>query len=435
MEFLKKNKMVIITIIIVFSIIIVVVFSNLNLTASNLTASNLAGSNLANLQLITSKLTASKLAGSQLTASKLAGSQLAGSQLADLNLAGSNLVASNLAGSQLTASKLAGSQLAGSQLADLNLAGSNLVASNLAGSQLYASNLTGSNLTASNLAASNLVNSQLYASNLTESNLTASNLAASQLAALQLARLKLDGLNILLWLDATDSQNMILSGNQVTTWKDKSGLNNHMINPPGWPISAPLTNGSFKINNLNVLDFRGNKFLVNDNSSLSISTNYTIFIVCYKPVALNISSSDDFERIISSSSGSYLFIGSRSDIYTVFTGTGPRFTNVNPSTPNKLITSPSLLGLTNNNNNNGLIPYFNGFQLDPKTSLTSTFNGIFIGSSNGPTQFMNGYIGEIIIYQEILSTEQRHKIESYLAWKWGLQPNLPDDHPYKSVQF
>jgi hypothetical protein len=43
-----------------------------------------------------------------------------------------------------------------------------------------------------------------------------------------------------------------------------------------------------------------------------------------------------------------------------------------------------------------------------------------------------GSIGEIVITNDNLSnTTQR--IEGYLAWKWGLQGNLPSNHPYKSA--
>jgi hypothetical protein len=39
----------------------------------------------------------------------------------------------------------------------------------------------------------------------------------------------------------------------------------------------------------------------------------------------------------------------------------------------------------------------------------------------------------MIIYNSILSTPQREQVEGYLAWKWGLQVNLPPGHPYKNT--
>jgi hypothetical protein len=42
-----------------------------------------------------------------------------------------------------------------------------------------------------------------------------------------------------------------------------------------------------------------------------------------------------------------------------------------------------------------------------------------------------GQLHELIIYSTTLSLFQRQPVEGYLAWKWGLQANLPGNHPYK----
>lgn len=42
----------------------------------------------------------------------------------------------------------------------------------------------------------------------------------------------------------------------------------------------------------------------------------------------------------------------------------------------------------------------------------------------------NGYISEVIVYTTPLTTTQRQQVEGYLAWKWGLQANLPSTHPW-----
>jgi hypothetical protein len=38
---------------------------------------------------------------------------------------------------------------------------------------------------------------------------------------------------------------------------------------------------------------------------------------------------------------------------------------------------------------------------------------------------------EILIFTGDMSTDDRQTVEGYLAWKWGLQGNLPTAHPYK----
>jgi hypothetical protein len=46
--------------------------------------------------------------------------------------------------------------------------------------------------------------------------------------------------------------------------------------------------------------------------------------------------------------------------------------------------------------------------------------------------FVNADIGEIVI-SSVQSDVNRQKLEGYLAWKWGLQGNLPAGHPYKAT--
>ena len=39
-------------------------------------------------------------------------------------------------------------------------------------------------------------------------------------------------------------------------------------------------------------------------------------------------------------------------------------------------------------------------------------------------------LGEMLLFNTNLTTTQRQQIEGYLAWKWGLQSNLPVGHPF-----
>lgn len=66
-------------------------------------------------------------------------------------------------------------------------------------------------------------------------------------------------------------------------------------------------------------------------------------------------------------------------------------------------------------------------------TFSSNLSG-FIGKNVlGSTSydFMYGSIGEIVIATEISQANQQ-KLEGYLAWRWGLEGNLPNDHPYKN---
>jgi hypothetical protein len=54
-------------------------------------------------------------------------------------------------------------------------------------------------------------------------------------------------------------------------------------------------------------------------------------------------------------------------------------------------------------------------------------------SPSGDTPYTNCDLGEIVMLTGTPSTDIRQRIEGYLAHKWGLTANLPNDHPYKTV--
>jgi hypothetical protein len=80
-------------------------------------------------------------------------------------------------------------------------------------------------------------------------------------------------------------------------------------------------------------------------------------------------------------------------------------------------------------NGSTLLTAFNG-SFGSSSSITGTINIDEIFLSYTANQ-MNGQFGETVI---IPSSDEDlgQKIESYLAWKWGLVSDLPSDHPYKT---
>jgi hypothetical protein len=68
-------------------------------------------------------------------------------------------------------------------------------------------------------------------------------------------------------------------------------------------------------------------------------------------------------------------------------------------------------------------------------SATFSGNGTFTvgaGFTDNRNKF-NGSIYEIIVFSSTLSANDRQRVEGYLAWKWGLQNNLPSTHPYRKI--
>jgi len=68
----------------------------------------------------------------------------------------------------------------------------------------------------------------------------------------------------------------------------------------------------------------------------------------------------------------------------------------------------------------------------------NSFTAFAAGSQTG-VLFLNGlpsgaydYVqfGDFLHFNKSLTTTERQQVEGYLAWKWGLNGNLPSTHPY-----
>ena len=53
------------------------------------------------------------------------------------------------------------------------------------------------------------------------------------------------------------------------------------------------------------------------------------------------------------------------------------------------------------------------------TNLTFAASTVVVGASPSVSDFMAGYIGEMLIYNSVLSTANRQSVESYLRSRWG----------------
>jgi hypothetical protein len=61
--------------------------------------------------------------------------------------------------------------------------------------------------------------------------------------------------------------------------------------------------------------------------------------------------------------------------------------------------------------------------------------GLGIGANYSGDYDIGGtyQIYELLLYDSYLTQTDQQKVEGYLAWKWGMQGNLPSDHPYKNA--
>ena len=231
-----------------------------------------------------------------------------------------------------------------------------------------------------------------------------------------------------LWLDGADrsSASMTFTGNTVNAWKDKSG-NGYNFTQASYSTSLPplsnLTTGTG-------VSFGSLQGLV--NILYPFPTTYTIFCV-----ANQTTNSATYQYILHSpyNADFTIFFGSSNGNFTTYAGSASAWNDTTANSPTSAIATTtntaSLLCCTNNGTS--LIPYFNGTALTTKTGTNAIATGLILGdgSTASTRQPWLGIIGEIIIYNAVLSTEQRQKVEGYLAGKWRLQNLLPSTHPYK----
>ena len=217
-----------------------------------------------------------------------------------------------------------------------------------------------------------------------------------------------------LWLDATDplaNGSLLTNGTPITTWYDKSG---NLNNATGL-VSPFYANYSIVFNGDSSLD-----------TTLTARPAYeTIFVVFLVAAPL----SDSFMMVGSNSqAGRGLRIYNNSLGYNV-SGVGG-YSNTDGGIVRAITTLVS--GTISGGPDNGVgTTFINGGKYISQSQVFTTYGeGLTrIGGGNG-SDFFNGTISEVLIYNRALSTSERQRVEGYLAWKWRINSSLPSTHNY-----
>jgi hypothetical protein len=233
-------------------------------------------------------------------------------------------------------------------------------------------------------------------------------------------------------LDAGDTTTILRSGSGVTQWLDKASSLIFAASPTLPTISTRSYNGFFPI------QFSGSSFLLNSSLSYNLNSRSAFMIVGETVSQNNVGflsfaiSGTDFnsQSAMAFESG---FKASNQMLQLVLAfGNGGFAATVPGSTATPF-------GLYNDTFGSGSeIIYYNGSQAATASTATTfgTSTGLRLGarlSGGSVSNYLNGVIGEVILYNRPVSTSERQQIEGYLAWKWGLQGSLPTGHPYKSL--
>ena len=233
--------------------------------------------------------------------------------------------------------------------------------------------------------------------------------------------------SMMLWLDAADPTTFTYTtGSNVATWSDKSGR--------GFNASAPSGNNPVYNSSLSRVQFNGTStFMSNLSYSYNLSQR-SMFIVLEG--VTNGNNAGVFPQLPTPNSGSDG--GSPTSLSLEASANGLRFYGNNGGYTQDVGVSALTKSIYENTmNGTAGSTYLNGSNNSNATAnyTATTCSGYGIGarwqSGVRSTPYFNGYFHEIIVYSTALSLRDRQNVEGYLAWKWGLQSNLPSTHPYR----
>jgi hypothetical protein len=228
-----------------------------------------------------------------------------------------------------------------------------------------------------------------------------------------------------LWLDGADVTTVTLNGATVSQWNDKSGNSVNVsqataANQPTYTLAA--------LNGRNALTFDGvNDSLGFGQSNLlrNLAGSTTFFFGRY---AVTPTTTMPVIQIQSGTGGSRLLFGGGL-VASKFTAHGRRLdadsltaagVSAQNIVPNALVIQCVRIDYSAASSAqyiNGVIDGSNAtFQTAGNTSNTASL-GVSIGAG-GAAPF-NGLFGEIVVIPTALSTQDRQRMEGYLAWKWG----------------
>lgn len=219
-----------------------------------------------------------------------------------------------------------------------------------------------------------------------------------------------------IWLDADDSTTITANvSNDVATWADKSGSSNDFTQ-------------STDSNKPTLVSVNGRSALYFDGANTSMTSTSSL---------QDVVSSDNLFSL-------YLALPSSSDARGLFHARGTARVQMRDNTQwmigtysggdPGIATSANILGGIQRDINGDVSYSIDGtFSANVYNDTVSLQDGttLKIGESDGIRH--TGHVGELIAFPSHLSTEDRLKLEGYLAHKWGFLDNLPSDHLYKVI--
>lgn len=243
--------------------------------------------------------------------------------------------------------------------------------------------------------------------------------------------------NLVLWLDAADQSTLVVSGGKVTQWNDKSSAGNAVVQSNSSAQPAVVPSG---INGLGNVAFDGAAdYMLSTNQSFSTSVypESTAFVV--QIGALNSGDNPGAVLWTAGATGGYPRWGyglPSSDVAKFFFGGQ----NDQLSYPQSIdITQPAIFDAGESvtsqqgfaNYDGAPVASISGSITGDTGSWPLSVGGRYQTTPPQATNFDPSQVAEILVYHRLLRPFEYQEIEGYLACKWGLQAQLPSNHPYR----
>jgi autotransporter-associated beta strand protein len=202
-----------------------------------------------------------------------------------------------------------------------------------------------------------------------------------------------------LWLDASDSSTMTLSGSTVNEWRDKAGSTAKMTLIGGTPTA--VTSG---IGGLPTVHFTNGSSM---GDGVNHSAPVTIFYVSRQTGGTN-------RRVLSGGNNWLLgyWGGSRGSAYFE----GDVLVGGNGASD----TSPHLYAATIGGSGQNSTVWAEGIQIASNQGGTQGPNGIFLGGGGAYSEYSDCDISEVLVYHRVLTPAEAGLVGSYLSGKYGL---------------
>lgn len=241
-----------------------------------------------------------------------------------------------------------------------------------------------------------------------------------------------DSANTVIWLDASDASTLTLSGTSVTQWDNKadSGATAYSQGTASKQPTYNSTDDRVEFDGSTDIMYSGTRF------GLPAAPAYNcVYLAEWPNGTLNsIMRTMTIGQYVGSMSWA---VGSQQTSFR-FNNGNERFNNVSNNTKTlQSFTQPL-------NGNHGSGDYYLNGTIQTATASGGTSNlrtdttaesalggGDNLSSGASEVDLSNIKLYELV-WLDSNDTDERQRVEGYIAWKWGVEGNLPVSHPYYS---